>query len=127
MLKEIQMEVMHLKVFDIKATLFFIKYKILIISKNDKRCTLNQSTSIDVKINDTENLTLGEILEYSNINLEERIIDNIIIERYKTEIRKTLIDNQEIKIMIMVLFDDLSIEEISKRLKLDITEIRKIY
>lgn len=108
----------------------YIKWDIdkeIVYQKHDKRCTLSQSTSIDIKINDTEDLTLGEMLEDSNINLEESIINNIIIERYRTEIIKTLTDHQERKIMLMVLFDDLSMEEVSKRLKLDIKETRKIY
>lgn len=95
--------------------------------KHNKRTTLLQSTSLDVKINDTEDLTLGEMIEDSSINIEESVINNMIIDRYRTEIIKTLTDHHEREIIFPILFNDLSIEEVSKSLKIDIEESRKIY
>lgn len=95
--------------------------------KHDKRCTLHQSTSMDIKLNDTEDLTLGEMIEDSSANIEESVIDNVIVERYREEIIKTLTDHQERKVILMTLFNDLSIEYISKSLKLDIEEVRQSY
>jgi RNA polymerase sigma factor (sigma-70 family) len=95
--------------------------------KHDKRCTLHQSTSIDIKLNDAEDLTLGEMLEDISINIEKSVIDGLIVEKYREEIIKTLTNPQEQQIILMVLFDDLNAESISKKLNLNIENTRRFY
>ena len=60
--------------------------------KLDKRCTLNQSTSLDITISDDENLTIADTLIDFKINIVEEVEEKLLIQEYKKQIEKTLVD-----------------------------------
>jgi RNA polymerase sigma factor (sigma-70 family) len=95
--------------------------------KHDKRATLHKSSSIDISIGEDNDITIGETIQDSSINIENNVIDNLLIDRYREEVIKTLKDHKEQQVELMVLFNDSSMEHISSKLNLDIENTRKIH
>ena len=63
--------------------------------KLDKRCTLNQSTSLDITISDDENLTIADTLIDFKINIVEEVEEKLLIQEYKKQIEKIAKNKQK--------------------------------
>jgi len=99
----------------------------MISLKSDKRCTLSNSTSLDISISDDENLTMTDTLEDLRMDILEAVTEGLLMLDYKEQIKKTLIDPVDIDIAFKILFDDLTIKDTAKELGLDADFARSKY
>ena len=95
--------------------------------KLDKRCTLNQSTSLDITISDDENLTIADTLIDFKINIVEAVEEKLLMQEYKEQIEKTLVDPLYTDIAFRILFNDLSLEDTAIELGLSLDYVKAKY
>lgn len=95
--------------------------------KLDKRCALHQSISLDTNTTDDDGLTIVDTLIDLKADILEAVTEGLLILDYKEQIKKTLTDPIDIDIALKVLFNDLSLEQVSKVLGINVDDIRLKY
>lgn len=84
-----------------------------------KRFVNNTSTiSLDSYINNKDELTLADIVQDSSVNLEAKVLEEIVIREYIEEIEDKL-EKTDSEIIMLKIFDGYTYREIARKLNLD--------
>lgn len=82
--------------------------------------------SLDSYINDKKELTLEEIIQDSSVNLEAKVLEEIVIREYIEEIEDKL-EKTDSEIIMLKIFDGYSYREIANKLNLDYKKTSNYY
>lgn len=87
----------------------------------------NTSTrSLDNYIDDKEELTLSDIVQDHSVNVEAKVLDQMVIKEYIEEIQSKL-DKIDSEIIMLKIFDGYSYREIANKLNLDYKKTSNYY
>ena len=113
-----------------KKTYFYncIEWRILNEFNNLKRAKrfCLDKVSLDTPLNDEEDISLSDTIADDKVNVEKLALDTAIIKEYIDEINKTL-KGKEREVILYILFNDLTYNEIALALDIKSSQIQNIY